>query len=367
MPPLRIGFDALTVTARPGGVGRATRGFLLGLAALPGDHEIVAVRALDALLPEALRRTTWLRAPVAIPDTPRALFYQHATMPRALRAAGVDVHVGPAFVLPLRSPGVPEVVVIHDAAWRRFPETKSARFRAYMDAVVPRSMRRAAAVVTNSAFTAQECGVLAPDLARERIRVIPLGVDPRGAGTARPAPIPGEYLLAVSNFDPRKNLARLVEAWRRARAAGLPHALVLVGDPERARELRATVGAGEDEPLHTPGYVDDDTLAALYAGASAVVVPSLYEGFGFPVIEAFAAGVPVACANAGSLPETAAGEAILFDPLDVVAMSAALREVVTPRPDADERRAAARAIAASATWERAATELLNVLGGIAGR
>jgi glycosyltransferase involved in cell wall biosynthesis len=366
---LRIGMDALTITARPAGVGRAARGYLLGLSELPGEHRIVAARPRGALLPSDLPRVEWIHAPLDIPDTPRALVWQHLTLPRALRARRVDVHFGSAFVLPLRPPGVPEVVVVHDAAWQRFPESKSRQFRAYMNRVVPRSVRRARLVVAVSEFTADEIRFLVPDLDPGRLRVVPLGLDERRIDAARSPRSPGgqpggdpgvqaPYLLCVSNFDPRKNLVRLVAAWRRLRACGLPHALVLVGHPARAAELRSAVDAQPDEPLLTPGYVEDRRLDALYAHAALVVVPSLYEGYGFPVLEAYAMGAPVACARAGSLPEIADGIATLFDPLDESDIARAVSTALDVGAANVDR---GRARAATQTMRSCARLLLDVL------
>lgn len=359
---MRVGFDGLTIAAQPSGVGGTALRLLASLARAPDAPEIVAVlprgSAADAEV-AGLANVTVVRAPVDGPDTPRALWFQHAAMPRRLREAKVDVHVGPAFVLPLRSPGVPEVVVVHDAAWRRFPETKSARFRAYMDVVVPRSLRRAAAVVAVSDFARGEALALGAEDARTC--AIPWGVDPAPSGDAD-AGVPRPYLLCVSNFDRRKNLPALVDAWRRLRRdAALPHALVLVGDAERARTLREEVGARGDEPLVTPGYVAPARLAALYRGAAAVVVPSLYEGFGLPVLEAFAARVPVACANAASLPEVAGGAAVLFDPSDPADIARAVAEAVRG-DDASRRRVdAGAARAAEFTWRRTSDAWLALL------
>lgn len=362
--PRRVSFDGLTITARPSGVGGTALRLLTSLACAPAAPAITAVlpreSAADAEIAR-LANVTVLRAPVDGPDTPRALWFQHAVMPRLLRGVAADVHVGPAFVLPLRRVGAPEVVVVHDAAWRRFPDTKSARFRAYMDVVVPRSLRRAAAVVAVSEFARGEALALGGDELAAKTSAIPWGVDPPAAGDADPG-VPRPYVLCVSNFDRRKNLPALVEAWRRLRRdAASPHALVLVGDAERARELRDEVDARDDEPLVTPGYVTPARLSALYRAAAAVVVPSLYEGFGLPVLEAFAAGAPVACADAASLPEVAGGAAVLFDPRDAGDIARAIAEAARDDEAARSRVSMGAARAAEFTWRRTADAWLDVL------
>jgi glycosyltransferase involved in cell wall biosynthesis len=366
----RIGFDGLSITARPAGSGRVALELLVAMAKSPRRPSLVAVLPRDSAADERLgdlADVEVVRAPTPGPDTPRALWFQHATMPRLLRAAGVDVHLGASFVLPLRDVGVPSIAIVHDLSWRLFPETKTRRFRAYMDAVVPRAIRRARFVVTGAQSARREILAAAPDVDAAKVRVVPWGVAratvPVGAdpGVARP------YVLSVSNFDRRKNLPTLVAAWRRLREEGLPHALVLVGDPDRAAALVREVGGDDGGRLVTPGYVAQDRLAALYAGADLVVVPSVYEGFGLPVIEAFAAGAAVACSNASSLPEVAGDAAVLFDPGRVDDVARGIREALHPGPEREARVERGRARAAALGWERAAETILDLTSACSDR
>jgi len=168
----------------------------------------------------------------------------------------------------------------------------------------------------------------------ERIRVVPNGVDP--VFTPEGARTDGDYVLAVATLEPRKNLARAVDA---AREAGV--ALRVVG----AR------GWGEVEVDGWVGEVPDAELAALYRGARCVVYPSLYEGFGLPVLEAMACGTPVVTSSATAMEEVAGGAAVLVDPLSVSAIAAGIHEAVSRR---EELVAAGLARARSFTWEQAA-------------
>ncbi len=363
---MRIGFDGLSITSRPAGVGGVAMNLLVAMAKSPRAPHLVAVLPRESAADAAVRGlggVDVIRAPFPGPDTPRALWFQHATMPRLLAAARVDAHLGASFVLPLRDPGVPCVVIVHDISWRLFPETKSRRFRAYMDAIVPRGVRRAAAVVTGAESARREILDFVPGTDPAKVHVVGWGVPGREAARVADgteAGVPRPFLLAVSNFDRRKNLPALLAAWRHLRTEGLPHALVLVGDPDRAAEFVRETGAAGDALLVTPGYVSSARLAALYAAADLVVVPSLHEGFGMPVAEAFAAGAPVACSNVSSLPEVAGDAAVLFDPRDVADMARAIREGLRPGPERDARIERGRRRADAMTWERAAERMLDL-------
>jgi alpha-1,3-rhamnosyl/mannosyltransferase len=163
-------------------------------------------------------------------------------------------------------------------------------------------------------------------------------------------------VLAVGTPEPRKNLARLVQAMQRRQTAGAPEQLVLVGADGWGADELPTVPW-----LHRLGRVDDRTLRSLYQHAAAVAVPSLHEGSGLPVLEAFAAGAPVAAAKVGALPETAGDAAILFDPLDVRALAAAIDEAITDR---DRLVPLGHARAASATWSAAAERYVTLYNSL---
>jgi len=370
-----LGFDGLAITASPAGVGNYARHLLAALARRPGGPRIAAVlprdSAADADLAAAGERVAVIRAPVAGPDTPRALWFQHARMPGLLRGAGATVHLAPSFVLPAFRFDLPSAVVVHDFAWRRFPETKSARFRVYMDRVVPASVRAARAVFAPSAFSRGEVLDCVPGTDPGKVRVLAPGPGaPLPAGD--PAPVLAAlgvappFLLCVSNFDARKNLPALLAAWRLLRGReSLPHALVLAGGGSRAAAFRAAeVRPGE--AVATPGFLAPADLGALYAAADLVVVPSLYEGFGLPVLEAFAAGAPVACSRAASLPEAAGDGAVLFDPGSVEDLARGILEGLAPGAAREERIRRGRARAAARSWDDGAAEALAVLEGMAG-
>jgi glycosyltransferase involved in cell wall biosynthesis len=258
---------------------------------------------------------------------------------------------------PLTGGTPPAVVTVHDLAVVRFPETLSGWNSRYTQRTLRRVLGAADAIIAVSRDTADDLAAFAPSEAG-RIHVIANGVDAFWSEPdATAAPVAGAFVLAVGTPEPRKNLPRLVEAMRRRRAAGADERLVLVGADGWGSER-----IPEEPWLVRLGRVDDSTLRSLYRAAAAVAIPSLHEGSGLPVLEAFAAGAPVVAARAGALPETAGDAAILIEPLDPRSIAAGIDEAITQR-DALIRRGYERARAA--TWARAAERHVEVYCSVA--
>jgi glycosyltransferase involved in cell wall biosynthesis len=266
----------------------------------------------------------------------------------------------PANLAPLASSRA--VVVIHDVAALRHPEWYSPAYAAYQRRLLPAIARRAAGVVTVSEFSRGELAAVL-GLDPQDVAVVPNGVDTRVfSPEADPAParaahgLDGPYALAVGTRIARKNAAALRSARDRLAETGVE--LVLAGSS------RSYMRAGEEPPGRALGYVADRLLPGLYAGAELLLMPSLYEGFGLPCLEAMACGTPVVAANRGALPETCAGAAILVDPDDPGALADA---AATAASDPDRRarlRAAGLARAAELTWDRAARATDALIGGL---
>ena len=265
------------------------------------------------------------------------------TLPRRAARDGVDVLHCPGHRGPLRS-RVPLVLTIHDLAVLRHPETFNRWTRLYSRLVLPRLARAAARVIAVSEFTAREAVELL-GVDEDRVRVIPHGVE--APFTPEGPKAEGEYVLAVGTVEPRKNLARLAEA---ARLVGM--------------ELRVAGAPGWGQvDVHSLGYVDDEELARLYRGAAALVYPSLYEGFGLPVLEAMASGTPVVTSIGTAPAEVADGAAVLVDSLDPEAIAAGIQEAVGRR---EELRAKGLDRAGAFTWSAAAKATVEVYREAAG-
>lgn len=354
MTRLRVALDGTPLLGARTGVGRYVEELLRAMAGRPG-------LALTAS-PFTVRTGTR-------PDLPSTVRWHHVPVPaRALRASWLrlggppaellagrcDVFHGTNFVLPplARARGV---VTVHDVAYLRFPETVEAASRAYRD-LVPRGLRRASAVLTPSAAVAGEVRA-EYGLPEDRVVVTPLGVDaawydsvPPEDGTRRALGLPDRYLVFVGTREPRKQLPLLVRAHRAARAEdseAVP-ALVLCGPAGWGGDDGAS-----DGPLRL-GYLPLPTLRSVVAGAEALVLPSLYEGFGLPVLEALACATGVVCSDLPVLREVAGDVAAYAAVGDVDALADAL---VTACRDgapgtADERRSRARAFTWSACADR---------------
>lgn len=277
------------------------------------------------------------------------LAWEQVALPHALRRHDAAVVHSPNCFLPLRRP-CPGVVTVHDLAFEAFPDDFSRRTGLKYRAITPRAARSAERVICVSRFTADDvCRRYGIDPARVRV-VHPA---PSLPVTGAPPP-PGPYVLAVGDLRPKKNLLRLVEAFRTVHAGGAPHRLVLAGrDAGQGERLRALAGGA---PVELTGYVGDERLDALMRGAELLVHPCLYEGFGLAVAEAMARGVPVAAARAAAMPETCGGAAAYFDPLDPADMAAVIGRLLDDSPLRDrmarDGRERARAFSWAATAER---------------
>ncbi|HLM26448.1 MAG TPA: glycosyltransferase family 1 protein [Thermoleophilaceae bacterium] len=280
--------------------------------------------------------------------------WEQAALPAAARRFALLL--SPANTAPLAAPN--NAVCAFDAAAVRHPEWYGRGYARWQATLLPRLARRARLLVAASTFGRGEL-IEVLGAAPERVAVVPLGVDERFRPDADPEParrahrLERPYVLAVGTRVVRKNLDVLREAEARLDALGVE--LVVAGSG------RGYMRAEAEPPGRPLGYVGEEQLPGLYAGARAVVVPSRYEGFGLPCLEAMATGTPVVAAAATALPETCGGAALLADPDDPAAFADALMRLIEDERLHAERRAAGLKRAAGFSWDRTARELDGVL------
>ena len=319
---------------------------------------IVAIDARDAFAPELRGWGRYTRELIdALPPRPGLryeviaqgargpeMLFEQVVLPLRLRRGEADLVHAPNCFLPLARPCM-GVVTIHDLAFEVFPEDFSKRTGWKYRTFARRGARSAQRVICVSGHTADDV-VRRYDVDPGRVRIVPNA--PSLPVGDEPLPDDGPYLLAVGDLRPKKNLLRLVQAFRLLRREGLEHRLVLAGvDAGEGGLVREAAGG---EPVRLTGYLSDARLDALMRGADALVHPSLYEGFGLVLVEAMVRGVPVAAARATALPETGGDAAEYFDPLDVADMAAAIRRVVGDRARHAELARRGRARAGRLSW-----------------
>jgi glycosyltransferase involved in cell wall biosynthesis len=291
-----------------------------------------------------------------------------AWIPFVESEAGLDAVLYPYWPSPpwRRAGAPPAAVFIHDLAFRVRPSEVPWQQRFYMGSLVPPALRAAAAVMVPSQATRRDVLESYPLAGlEEKLEVVPAGPSNlAGQASALPHGLEPGFLLAVGTVEPRKNYDRLLDAYRLLRARIPAPALVVAGRP--GWEVRSTLEALATEPgVVYLGHVPGPMLLALYQNAGLLAFPSLYEGFGLPLLDAMCQGLPALVGERGSLSELAAGAALVVDPEDTDAIAAGLERLLS---DAELRRRlieAGRRRSAEFTWESAARSTLEILGRIA--
>ncbi len=368
---MRIAIDASTISTQ-GGPRTYVLGLLDALLSIDQDNEYV-VFYND---PCHLGRFPMAREIVLPGRSPLArLWREHVLLPRECRRERVDLLHCPKSAIPYHAP-CPTVVTLHDLIPLRHPETEKLAARLYWRLQIPIAARRSSFVITDSEHARQE--IMADfQVAPERIKAIMLGFDPRMLGQPDPAAaaavrgkygLPERYILYVGTIQPRKNIDTLIEAYARLRVErGEMPRLVIVGRKgwlyDRLFARISELGLA-DEIIFT-GFVPDEELPHIYAGAALFAYLSFFEGFGLPPLEAMACGVPVVTSNTTSLPEVVGDAGIAVPPTDVAAVAAAIARILDDRDYARILGGRGRERAALFSWEAAARQTLEIYRRVA--
>ncbi|HLH13629.1 MAG TPA: glycosyltransferase family 1 protein [Solirubrobacteraceae bacterium] len=362
--PLRIGLNLVFLGERAGGIGRyATElpGALLAAAPETELHVFVSRDCPARLREEAWAGSVrWATLPVGIGHPVLPVAAQFAALPALARARGLDVLHSPANTGPVITPGLASVISLHDLIWlHRASEWEASRVvQRRMRVLVGHCVRHADRIFADSHDAAQDF-TQTLGVARERIDVTPLGVRaparlpsvPEAQMRARLQLGASRVLLCVAQKRPYKNLQALIRALPRLEEEVV---LVLPGSPTaHERELLALADELDVRArVRFPAWLSDEELESLYAISEVFVLPSLIEGFGIPVLEAMAHGVPVACARVSALPEVAGEAALLFDPLSQDELVAAVRRILEDPALARRLVERGRERAARFSWRR---------------
>jgi glycosyltransferase involved in cell wall biosynthesis len=358
---VRVGFDGRALTSPAAGVRRYAHHLLQGLAALGEPIELVILGGDRSAAPANVEQIAEPWCP------PTNAGWTLVGLPLAIRRGGINLLHAPAYTAPFWST-VPMVLTIHDVSYARHPAWFPYRRDALRRAFYRRCALSATLVITDSEFSAAEIHA-AYGIDRQRIVVVPLGVDASFQATvsdesALPAGISAPYLLHVGDLHERRNLPMMVGAVLEARRLGpLPALrLVLAGIDRGVGDAVADVAAraGRPDAVVRLGSIPEASLRALYRSALALVYPSLYEGFGLPILEAMACGTPVLASRAASIPEVVGDAGLLLNPNDSAEWAAAIVRVAGDESLRGALRASGLARAASFTWTRTARQTLDV-------
>lgn len=367
---MTIYFDLSAAVHRRAGLGRYSESLARALVPLLGDRLGFFYNAEEGIQPvPGLERFPTRTVSLGYKPWRMAVWLgQLAHTPFNRLLPGVELyHASEHLLMHLRR--TPTVLTVHDLIFRRYPAHHKPLNRWYLNLTMPLYCHRTTHIIAVSEQTKRDV-MEAYGVPGEKITVIYEAASPNfapqppeviAAARAR-YNLPQRYMLSVGTIEPRKNLGRLLNALERLHGEGLVDAFVIVGkkgwlyDDFFAQLDHSPV----KHAVIFPGWVSDEDLPAVYAGSAAVAFPSEFEGFGLPVLEGMACGAPVVCSNTSSLPEIAGDAALLVDPADTGAITAALRRALCEPETVAELRRRGLAQAARFSWERTAAETVQV-------
>ncbi len=367
---MRIAYDATSIPRLMAGAGVYTDNLLRALARVDGDNEYVVFARTDAFDALARERPNFRVVRVGAGSRAMRLVWEQLVLPVQLRAQAVNVVHSPHHTAPLLNIGGQRVVTFHDLTFFILPE-RYPRRRLYYFRAVSWASAKAASLLICPSLAARDDIIRILHAPPDKVRPIAEAAAPAFRVFEDPAPVealrrkyllPERFILSVGSLEPGKNRTTLLKAFAELRRRGVAQKLVVAG--QRAWKYGADFHLAEELGLkgHVvfTGYVPPEEMPALYNAADAFAFPSLYEGFGLPVLEAMACGVPVVTSNVSSLPEVAGDAALLVDPRDPAALCDALERLLKDDSVRTDMRRRGLARASTFSWEKAARKTINV-------
>jgi glycosyltransferase involved in cell wall biosynthesis len=323
------------------------------------------------------RLTQGARPSAAVHATGNVL-WTHVCLPLLLSRNDADVVHAPAFVAPTVSP-CPVIITIHDVSYLLYPSHFARWWVGYLSLVMPSAVKSAAAIICGSENSKRDI-VKAYGIGDHKVHVVPYGVDHDrfqpgvvlNRQWGKEIGLREGYILHLGTFSHRKNICVLLHAVARLRARGKwgDRQVVLAGSQTAGLKggqevLDAIRELDLSSYVVLTGYMPDEHIPGLYACASMLVLPSLYEGFGFPILEAMAVGTPVVCSNTSSLPEVGGDAALFFPPHDADALAGAMESLLQSQSLAEQMRQRGLARAHQFTWRRTAEQTADIYREVA--
>lgn len=373
---VRIGIDYTSAARQRAGIGRYTRELVRALLSLESAHQYTIFAAAGGLKDDDWKRGVQRQGahvhPLPLSDDWLARLWHRLRLPIPVEVVTgpLDVFYSPDFTLPPTMRVTKTLLTVHDLSFVHHPDAFVPSLRHYLERIVPRSIHQADRVLTDSAHTRSDLITLF-DVSPEDVTVIYPGVDSR----FQPEPEPGErerlrerygiadepYILTVGTLQPRKNYVRLIEGFVQFQQDANTRAQLLIAGGRGWLYDEIVAEASRHDSVRLLGFVEDEDLPALYRGSTVFALTSLYEGFGLPVLEAMACGVPVVCSNTSSLPEVAGKGALLVNPLNPDELTEALARVLADEGLRDRMVGRGLAQATNFTWAESAGQLLRVI------
>jgi glycosyltransferase involved in cell wall biosynthesis len=374
---LRIGLDATAIPPKRVGAGNYIFNLVDRLAKLDTENEYFIFAKQEHVHEWNIRGSNFHFVVSASRVRTMRIAWEQCILPLLIRRYALDVLHSPHYTIPVLN-GSKSVVTFCDMIFYMYPQVHTFTKRLFFRWFIHRSARRADCIIAISESTAKDIARIL-QIPRERIVSVPLGVGEAYRPVRNERQLsevcghyrlePHKYILYVGVLEPRKNIPRLLDAYASLREIGLRQPLAIVGRRGwRCEDLfRAIAALGLEEQVVFTGYVPEQHLPVLYSAARAFVYPSLYEGFGLPVLEAMACGTPVVTSCASSMPEVVGDAGVLINPERHEDIAAGIRRVLED-PDLEcWLREAGPARAALFTWERTASQTIEVYKQACGR
>ena len=367
---MRIGIDATAMPFNRLGAGNYIFNLVDGLAKIDVENQYFVFAKPSHITEWNIHQPNFHFLPSASGYRPLCLIWEQSILPMLLWQYKIDVLHSPHYTIPLFSP-CRKVVTFHDMIFFLYPELHGLTKRIFFRTMMSMSSRRADEIITISENTARDVIALLP-VKPEKVHAIPLAAGSNYRPMTDRSAIDricdqhglqnGEYILFVGALEPRKNIPVLLHSYQNLLDRGIHKKLAVVGKKGwMFDEIFNTVQKLKmEDNVVFPGYVSEQDLPYLYNGACLFVYPSLYEGFGLPILEAMSCGIPVLTSNISSMPEIVGNSALLVDPRDPKQLAEVMEQVLTDNVLNDSLKERGVRRAAEFSWERTARETLQV-------